>query len=79
MIKSSLGELTEQERTIQLFLDDIPDDQKSRFEFDDFQCDPSDCCVLDYAVLDDLRPDAVANDTEVELIRKTSPGGKNVL
>ena len=39
-IKSNIGE----KKTIILYLDEIPNDQKSRFEFDDFECNPKDCC-----------------------------------
>ena len=72
-ITSSLQALTQSERTINLFLDEIPNSSKARYGFDDFTCEPKDCCVIeDYSVLNDLSPTAVVNDTEVELVRNVN-------
>jgi hypothetical protein len=58
-----------------LFLDQAPNNPKLKFLFGDFECDPSDCCVLDdYAVVTQTNPGALADPTEVELVQNSNTG-----
>ena len=56
-ITSSLQNLTLSERTVDLYLKDIPNGDKALYHFGDFICEPTDCCWLrEYKVLNDLDP-----------------------
>ena len=63
-------------RTVNIFLDQIPN---NAFQFDDFTCEPSDCCYLDYAIVMQKTPTAAVANTEAVLLKNFPESGKHTM
>lgn len=77
-ITSSLHDTTLEERTFSIYLDEIKNGRRVLYEFDNYDCEPSDCCLLDYSVVNDKNPLAVVLTDEAEILKDLSTG-KNQL
>ena len=63
-----------------MYLDEIPNGTaKAFYQFDNFLCEPEDCCYLDYTVVKEKNPLAVIESTEIELQTNFPVDGKNSL